>query len=276
MDTQEILSIALKTAGLKETPADSGVIVEGKNIKKVLFGVDIEVAELLLAKELGVDAVLMHHPKGGMPFTEFHHVMTNQIDRMVKAGVPINKAQKALKERMEQVSRGHHVGNYDKVVSAAKLLNMPLVTIHTPADILAENFVQNHLDKHLQKIEKPKLKDVLNILSKLPEYNLTLAKPVVRVGSEEDYAGKVFVTMAGGTSGGERVTKAYFEAGIGTLICMHMPDDTIKAVKQQNIGNVIVAGHMASDSVGINQVIKSLEKEGLQVTRMSGVIDPNC
>jgi len=53
-----------------------------------------------------------------------------------------------------------------------------------------------------------------------------------------------------------------------------MPDDAIKAVKSQNIGNVVVAGHMASDSVGINHVIKAFENRGIQVVRMSGVIDP--
>lgn len=274
MNTQEILEVALRLAGLRETPADSGVLVEGSDIRKVAFGVDIEVGELLLARELGVDAVITHHPKGGLPMVEFHNVMTNQIDRMVQAGIPINKAQKALRERVEQVSRAHHVGNYDRVLSAAKLLKMPLLTIHTPADIMAETFVQNHLDKYLNKIDKPVLKDVIKILEKLPEYKLALAKPVVRVGKEDDFAGKVFVTMAGGTSGGEKVIRAYFEAGVGTMVVMHMPDDAIKAVKQQNIGNVVVAGHMASDSVGINQVIQALEKHGLEVVRMSGVVDP--
>ncbi len=273
-NTQEILEVALRLAGLKETPADSGVVVEGLNIKKVAFGVDIEVGELLLARQLGVDAVITHHPKGGLPMVEFHNVMANQIDRMVLAGVPINKAQKALRERVEQVSRAHHVANYDRVVSAAKLLGMPLITIHTPADILAETFVQNCLDKNLKKINKPVVKDVISILGKLPEYNKTLAKPVTRVGKEDDFAGRVFVTMAGGTSGGEKVIRAYFEAGVGTLVVMHMPDDAIKAVKQQNIGNVVVAGHMASDSIGINLVIRSLQKHGLEVLRMSGVINP--
>lgn len=273
MNTQEILQIALRLAGLKETPADSGVVFEGANIKKIAFGVDIEVGELLLAKELGVDAVITHHPKGGLPMVEFHNVMTNQIERMVQAGVPINKAQKALRERVEQVSRAHHVANYDRVVSAARLLGMPLITIHTPADIMAETFVQNYLDKNLKKIDKPTIKDVITVLGKLPEYKLTLAKPIARVGQEDDFAGKVFVTMAGGTSGGEKVIRAYFEAGVGTLVVMHMPDDAIKAVKNQGIGNVVVAGHMASDSVGINLVIRAMEKHGLQVVRMSGVID---
>ncbi len=274
MNTQDILNTALKLAGLEETPADSGVVVAGDNITKVAFGVDIEVAELLLARELGADAVITHHPRGGLPMVEFHNVMSNQIDRMVKAGVPINKAQKALKERMEEVSRAHHVGNYDRVMSAARLLGMPFIVIHTPADILAENLIQGHLDKTLGQSGKAAVKDVIEALGQLPEYRNTLAKPVVRVGRESDYAGRVFVTMAGGTSGGEDVTKAYFEAGVGTLVVMHMPDNTIKAVKNQNIGNVVVAGHMASDSVGINQVISALEKRGLQVFRMSGVIAP--
>lgn len=274
MNSQEILEIALKLAGLKETPADSGVVVAGDNIRKVAFGVDIEVGEMLLARELGVDAVITHHPKGGLPMVEFHNVMSNQIDRMVEAGVPINKAQKALRERMEQVNRAHHVANYDRVMSAAKLMGMPFITIHSPADLMAERYIQQHLDKSLKKFDKPTLKDVLNCLEKIPEFKLTLAKPVIRVGSEDSFAGRVFVTMAGGTSGGENVAKAYFEAGIGTLVVMHMPDETIKAVKQQNIGNVVVAGHMASDSVGINQVIRALEKQGIEVLRMSGVIDP--
>ncbi len=274
MNTQEILDIALKLAGLKETPADSGVIVPGENIRKVAFGVDIEVGEMLLAKELGVDAVITHHPKGGLPMVEFHNVMSSQIDRMVQAGVPINKAQKALQERIEQVNRAHHVANYDRVMSAAKLMGMPFITIHTPADIMAEKVIQQQLDKYLKKIDKPTLKDVINALEKISEFKLTLAKPVIRVGKEDSFAGRVFVTMAGGTSGGDKVAKAYFEAGIGTLVVMHMPDDTIKSVKQQNIGNVVVAGHMASDSVGINQVIEALEKQGIEVLRMSGVIDP--
>jgi putative NIF3 family GTP cyclohydrolase 1 type 2 len=275
LHTDEILKIALDLAGLKKTPPDSGVVVPGENIKKIVFGVDMELAEMILARELGADAVITHHPKGGSPMVDFHQVMANQIDRMVQAGVPINKAQKALQERVEQVDRAHHVGNYDRVASAARLFGMPFVTIHSPADIIAERTVQKHLDSKLGNKPKAILQDVVAALQELPEYRLTLAKPVIRVGSGKDYAGRIFVTMAGGTGGGKNVAKAYFEAGVGTLVCMHMPDDTIKAVKEQNIGNVIVAGHMASDSVGINGVIAALEQNGLEVIRMSGVIDPS-
>ena len=274
MNTKEIMDIALELAKLEEIPADSGIIVKGENIKKAAIGVDMELAEMLLAKELGADLVITHHPTGGSPRINLHEVMNNQIDSMVRAGVPINKAQKVLSERKSQVERGLHVSNYDRAVSAAKLLKMPFMGVHTPTDILAERKVQELLDEKVNNNPKATIKDIINALKTLPEYQKTLAKPAVRVGSEEDYAGKVFVTMAGGTGGGVDVHKAYYEAGVGTIVCMHMPEDVIKAVKEQNIGNVVVAGHMASDSVGINEFAKALEDKGIEVIRMSGLIDP--
>ncbi|MDW7672987.1 MAG: Nif3-like dinuclear metal center hexameric protein [Bacillota bacterium] len=273
MNTEEILQLACATAGLREVPADSGVLVPGDNIKKVLVGIDMEAAEILIAKQLGFDAVITHHPKGGAPMLNLYQVMDNQIERMVEAGVPINKAQKALADRKDEVDRASHVGNYDRALSAAKLLEMPFIAIHSPADLLAQKKVQNHLDQQLENNGTAKLKDVLQALELIPEYQHTLAKPKIRVGSEESYAGKVFVTMAGGTGGGDKVVKAYFEAGVGTLVVMHMPDQAIKEVRKQNIGNVVVAGHMASDSVGINAIIKALEAKGLSIGRASGVVE---
>lgn len=273
MNTQEIMDLALKMAGLKETPADSGIIVSGKDIKKAAFGVDMEAAEMLIAREIGVDLVITHHPVAGAPRLNLYKVMENQISRMVTAGVPINKAQKALGEQKGRIERGLHVTNYDRTVSAAKMLGLPFMGIHTPADLLTERKVQAHLDGVL--MEESTLVQVIDALNQLPEYKNALTKPEIRVGAPEDYAGKAFVVMAGGTNGGVNVAKAYFEAGIGTLVCMHMPEDVLKAVREQNIGNVIVAGHMASDSIGINMIIEALEEKGLDMVRMSGVIAPS-
>lgn len=273
MNTEEIMKIALQAAGLNESPADSGVIIPGKGIKKVAFGVDIDTGEIMLAKELGVDCVITHHPHSKQK-VDLYKVMDNQIERMVEAGVPINKAQKALAERKEQVDRNLHVSNYDKAANAAQLLGMPFIAIHSPADLLVEDYLQQYLGDNLQDKPQAKVEDVIELLMEIDEYKKAYAQPKVRVGSEKSYAGKVFVTMAGGTSGGKEVIKAYFEAGIGTLVVMHVPDDVVKAVKAQNIGNIIVAGHMASDSIGINMVIKALEEKGLQVVRLAGVIEP--
>lgn len=142
MNTKQIMDLALEMAELSEIPGDSGIIFPGENIKKVAFGVDMEAAEMLIARELGVDLVITHHPVGGSPRLNLYKVMENQIARMVTAGVPINKAQKMLYEQKGKVERSLHVSNYDRAVSAAKHLNMPFMGIHTPADLLTERKVQ--------------------------------------------------------------------------------------------------------------------------------------
>ncbi len=62
MNTSEIMQLANEMAGFKETPEDSQIYVPGENVKKVLFGIDVGSAELMLAKERGYDLVITHHP----------------------------------------------------------------------------------------------------------------------------------------------------------------------------------------------------------------------
>lgn len=271
MNTSEIMNLALRLADLEEVPWDSGVIVKGDNIKKILIGVDMETPELMLAKELEVDCVISHHPTTGSPRIDFHKVMDVQIDKMMEFGVPINKAQKALKKKIGKVDRSSHVSNFDRVGSAAKLLKIPYMNIHLPADMITENFVQEFLNEKLKDNSKATLKEVVEALKEIKEYKDSIAGPVIRVGSENDYAGKIAVLMAGGTNGGADVFKAYYEAGVGTIICMHVPEDVKEEVEKQNIGNIIVAGHMASDSIGLNIIIKEFENQGLEVIKMSGI-----
>jgi putative NIF3 family GTP cyclohydrolase 1 type 2 len=272
MNTKQMMDIAIELAGLNEVPHDSGINLVGDNIKKVLIGIDMETPELLLGKELGYDCVVSHHPKAEGSVVNFSKVMDVQIDKMVEFGVPINKAQKVLRKKQNTVELGGHVSNYDRHASSARLLGMPYMNIHLPADIITEEIVQKHLDKKLNDNPKRTLGDVVDALNEMDVYKNALSNPVIRVGGKNDYAGKIAVLMAGGTNGGTDVMKAYFEAGVGTIVCMHVPEDVKKAVAEQNIGNVIVAGHMASDSIGLNVIIEAWEKEGLEVTKMSGIL----
>ncbi|MBN2259306.1 MAG: hypothetical protein JW702_02055 [Clostridiales bacterium] len=272
MNTRQLMDIALNMAGLEKEPFDTGIIVEGENIKKLIMGIDMETEELMLGRELGMDLVVSHHPKTGTPKTDFAKVMAIQIDKMVEFGIPINKAQKALEKKINSVDIGTHVSNYDRVGSAAVLLKMPYMNVHMPADLITERFVQGYLDEKFTDRPKATLGDICDVLNELREYKEALVKPVIRVGSKDSYAGKIAVLMAGGTNGGSEVYNAYFEAGVGTIVCMHVPEDVIKSTKEQNIGNVIVAGHMPSDSIGINMIIKEWEKAGVEVIKMSGIV----
>ena len=273
MNTNDLMKTALSLAKLEKKPFDTDIIVEGENIKKVLIGIDMETPELLLAQQLGYDCVVSHHPKADSCVVDFAKVMDVQIDRMLKAGVPINKAQKALKKKQASIDLGRHASNYDRVSSAARLMNMPYLNIHIPADFITEEIVQTKLDKAFKEKPKTKLKDIIEELNSWEYYQNKIAKPVIRVGSNDDYAGKIEVLMAGGTNGGVDVYKSYFEAGVGTIIAMHVPEDVKKAVQEQNIGNIIIAPHMPSDSIGLLEIVKAWREQGIEVTCMSGIVE---
>lgn len=272
MDTKTLMDEALKMAGLDAIPYDSAINHPGTGIRKILAGVDMETAELLLARELGCDCVVSHHPVGDTALTDCGKIIDSQIDHMVRYGVPINKAQKALTEANKKADYHFHVSNYDRFSSAARLLDMPYLNIHQPADLITEQTVQDHLDKELAGQDKATLQDVIDALMKMNEYQQALTRPVIRVGGEDSYAGRVVVTMAGGTDGGTPVHKAYFEAGVGTLVLMHVNEKVAEEDTKLNLGNIIVAGHMASDSVGLNKIIDRWRAMGVEVIKMAGII----
>jgi len=271
MNTQKLMDIALERAGLKEMPADCGIIVPGEGIKKVLFGVDMDTPELLLAKQLGYDCVVSHHPRN--TDTAMLDVMNDHMHKLEALGVPRNKTQKMLGERKGELSYGQHVSNSRRSESAAKLMGMPFLSLHTPTDVIGEAMVQKHLDDKFLGKPETTLKDVVEALEEMPEYKNATRKPVIRVGGNDSYAGKIYVLMSGLTGPGPKITKEYFEAGVGTLILMHIPEGDVKAVQEQGIGNVIVAGHMSSDSIGINEVAAEWAKHGVETTMMSGIIE---
>ena len=59
------------------------------------------------------------------------------------------------------------------------------------------------------------------------------------------------------------------QAGIGTEVAMHVGDeDQIEAVKHYI--NIVIAGHIASDSLGLNIILDELEKQGIEIVACSG------
>lgn len=67
MNTDEIMALALSMVGFQEIPTDSEIHVPGEGIRKILFGIDIGSAELLMAKDQRYDLVISHHPVGADP-----------------------------------------------------------------------------------------------------------------------------------------------------------------------------------------------------------------
>lgn len=240
-------------------------------VKKIITGIDIEGDELIVAKQLGdIDLAIAHHPRG-RALLGLDDVMHMQADMLNQYGVPINVAEGLLHKRISEVTRGLSPGNHYKAVEIARLLNMPYMCTHTVTDNLAFQFLKNLIAK-----ENPEtVGDILELLLTVPEYKQARklgSGPTLFAGKKGNRAGVIAVTeITGGTEGAHDIYEKMANAGVGTVIAMHQSEKHRKFAEKAHI-NVVIAGHMSSDSVGMNHFLDKLEKKGIEIVPCSGLI----
>jgi hypothetical protein len=245
-----------------------------QEIGGVLWGIDISTGEMLLADRLRekgkrIDAVIGHHPFGRArpKFGDALHLQEYMFNQM---GVPITVAEDILASRIKEVNHLSAPANFDQVVDAARLLDIPLMCLHSVTD----NLVDRYLDHLMDEQEPKRLEDVLKLLLEIPEHRHAASNnnpPEVYVGDRKRKAGKIAVKMTGGTSVPKEIYEKLADAGVGTVVCMHLPEAHLDEARKHHI-NVVVAGHVASDSLGMNLLADRLESRGLQITPCSGFI----
>ncbi len=232
------------------------------DIKKIMVGIDIDIGELLLAdrirKNEGLDLVISHHPQGSA-YAHFYEVMQLQVDMLVKVGINQKVANELISERKQEVERRVLAANHTRSTDAAKLLDLPFMCVHTPAD----NHVSHFIEKLLAQ-KKPKcVENILNILNGISEYKDAIrnnAGPRIILGNPKRPVGEIFVEMTGGTEGSKDVYDKIYKAGVRTLVSMHLSEEHFKKVKDANL-NVVIAGHISSDTLGLNLLLDRVEKE---------------
>ena len=244
-----------------------------REVTTVLVGIDIEVGEILLADRLRergtkIDLVLAHHPEG-KALAALYDVMNMQSDILELFGVPINVGEGIMAPRISEVMRGLMPLNHNKAVDAARIFDLPLMCVHTPADNMVTNFLQKLIDD-----KKPDIVgDIVKLLKNIPEFAeavKTGVGPAIVVGDEDRRAGRVFVDMTGGTGGSDDAFAKLSQAGVGTIVGMHIGEKHRQEAEKNHI-NVIIAGHMASDSLGMNLMIDELAKQDIEIIPCSGL-----
>lgn len=249
--------------------ADEAREIEAEDL---MWGIDIGPAEVLLADRLRekgrkVSSLVAHHPIGTAR-TCFPEVMWMQTDMYAGAGVPINVSEGLMKGRMDEVLRGVMGSNYNQGVDAARLLGIPLFNVHSPAD----NMVQRYMTEMFENGSPNTLGDMIDILYKEPEFRQAArynSPPKIMVGSKTNRCGRIVCKMTGGTSGPKEIYEKFAQAGVGTVVGMHFPESHLEEARKNNI-NMIISGHMSSDSLGINLICDIWEREGVSVTPCSG------
>ena len=272
MTTKDIMDIALSLAGIDEIPQDSDINVPGENITRVLAGIDIDSAEILAAKQLGYNCILRHHPRGFRMATVGDMEVRDHMRMMLECGVPINIAQKIAAPRKTRMNHHMHAYNLNEQPQFAAFIGMPYVSIHTPADLIFENALKERMRQLVEAKPRATVRDVIDNIREIPEFTKTPVGPEVWVGSEDSYTGKILSTMAGGGAPTTEEFTACIDAGIGTIITMHIEDETVEALEKDGRCNVIVTGHYPSDSYGINRILDELEKRGVETMRIGGIV----
>jgi len=270
-----ILAWSASLAGCDDVPADSQVYVEAPgDVRRVLFGIDIDIGELLYARDAGYDAVIAHHPAGDHARMDFDRVVRRQVEQMGAEGIPPEVAEAAVPERLGASHRAAHMSNYGAVVDTARLVGLPFCNVHLACDIIGREEIVAMLRRR-DGATAP-VSEVLGWFDEFPEMEAALTRPEQWVGDPIAPLGRWTVAMAGGTNGGYPVFREYWRHGVDTVFAMHCAEADVQRLRAEAEPgkSLVVTGHMATDSIGINRVIAGLEEQGIEVTRTSGIVAP--
>jgi putative NIF3 family GTP cyclohydrolase 1 type 2 len=255
--------------------ADTRILVGDPEteVKGILVGIDLEVGEVLLADALrakgrAIDLLLAHHPEG-RALARLEEVMGVQADVWRKFGVSIAYGDSVMSDRMSEIMRAVHPRNNEQNIAAARLLDLPYMCCHTPADNNVNAFVQARCD---ELGTDGTVDELLDMLKAMPEYHQAVLEgtgPVIFEGNGKRRTGKIMVDMTGGTSGPVESIGKLATAGVGTIVGMHMGEDHRKKAKEERV-TVVIAGHVSSDSLGMNLIIDQYERQGVDVIACSG------
>lgn len=250
-----------------ENPYSDSRILNGtgdEDVRSLLVGIDIEVGEVLLADRLRekgsrIDLIVSHHPEG-RAYARLYDVMHMQSDILHRFGVPISTAEDLMDGRIKEVERRLMPVNHTRAVDAARILSLPFICLHTPADNMVASYLQRTFDDN-----KPyRVSDVIDMLKTIPEYkeaSFNGAGPNILLGSKTRKAGKIFVDMTGGTGGSKDIFGSMASSGINTIIAMHLGEDHRKEAEKNHL-NVVIAGHISSDNLGLNLLMDELTRSG--------------
>ncbi|MFW6161077.1 MAG: NGG1p interacting factor NIF3, partial [Acidobacteriota bacterium] len=137
--------------------ADTRILNGNKKteVKKLIVGIDVEVGEILLTHFLNqtgqekIDCVISHHPEG-YALAQLYDVMKLQADILASFGVTMSVAEQLMEKRIGEIERRLLPVNHNRTIDASRLLGIPLICIHTPADNCVTRYLLDLFNK-----EKP-------------------------------------------------------------------------------------------------------------------------
>ena len=272
--------------GRRKSPLIRAFTTREKNIKKIMFTMDVNVGLLHVARQMGFDAVVGHHPCG----VELHQgeVYRRHIDLLVKSGVARETAVGAVGAVIDRFVRASENKRFRMLysespnktvleVDAAKILDLPLMNIHNLFDEMGRRILQEKLDAAAARDPEWTLADVLRLIEDLPEARYALdaynIAPKLFMGEPERSPGRVVFAHGALSAPGADIVKCYWDNGIQTVVALHGEFETLERLKGMGGGNLVLTGHFLGDSLGMTPFIAALRRRGVAVTCVGGIID---
>ena len=235
---------------------------EEVELDTIVLGIDIHLAELLLADRLRsagqrVDAVIAHHAHGiGRSPSLSWDTMPFMVDIMVREGVDRADAEASIypyiEGKLRELEDFHRIGP-----DTAKLLGLPLGCIHTPADYYITVGVR-------AAVEGAKtVGDVVRALHTLPEVHSSAqlgAGIRVMTGDESRPAGRILYKFGGGYILPPSAYPLLGKAGVNTVLQIACGAEHARAAEEAGV-TIIRIAHAACDNVGINLLLDDVIRE---------------
>jgi len=257
---------------------DSTLYYWDKNSKvwKIIVWIDVEWPEFLLVHELNksldtpIDLIIGHHPEGKalLWIAKLQKWVAPAVAN--NTWVPINVAEKIEFPRVWEVEQRFSPMNHNRALPFSKLLDIPYMWIHTPADNCVHTYLENLISSNIDELMY--LQDIIDVLMKEPEMQIAKKNwsgPAIWSWEKDSRCWKIVVTwITWGTESSKDIYEQYKNAWVWTILEMHMSADHLEQAKKHNL-NVIMTDHMASDSLGMNLILDKIEAMWVEVLDFS-------
>lgn len=234
-----------------------------KDVKNVLVGIDIGVEEVVMADRLRekgaqIDLIISHHPQG-RAISDYPKMAEVQLKQLVSSGITEEIAKKHVDAEFSKLREKISFANINKVVQAAELFNIPMISMHTPADNLAFEFLNRTFSK---------CTDLAGVTASLN--NISGFSPQIFKGSPSSKLGKFWVDCTGAQPLPAPLLSPMLKLGYKTIIATHIFPDTKKALPKHPL-NYVLLGHMPADSLGMSLLLARIShRETLNIIPCGG------
>lgn len=206
---------------------------------------------------------------------DHYNVFRRHQTQLVANGVPQEEAREVVEQKILPLKMGAHARNYAAIPSFAQLIKIPFLNIHCPSDELGRQLISNGIEELVAIETNPSLETMARFLEEMfPEFQAAKTDIEIVKGDSKGGLGKWVFSHGALTNGGFTIADLYFQNQVDTVIYIHIAPAELLRIIKLDYGQLIITGHLASDSIGINPFLDRLEDKGIEVTAIGGIIRP--